>query len=259
MTSYQQPTPSYQPTTQPDAGSPGLSDRAGEAADQGKQAVGQVAQTAAEQAKDVKNEAARQARDLAGEAKQKVADQAGEQHRNLVQNLRSLSSELQSMVEGSQQSGTATELASQARDRVDSLAGWLDGREPSDLLDEARNFARRRPGAFLLGALAAGVVAGRLTRGAVGAHSDGIVGSNSGASTTQGYGTQGYGTQGYGSTQGYGQTVAPVGGYASDAGYGSTSTYGDGGTAAYPATDAGYESGYQGSHEDPGYQPGGTR
>lgn len=42
----------------------------------------------------------------------------------------------------------------------------LDEREPSELLDELRRFARRRPGAFLLGAFAAGAVAGRVARGA---------------------------------------------------------------------------------------------
>ena len=47
------------------------------------------------------------------------------------------------------------------------LAGWLDQRDPGELLDEVRGIARRKPGTFLLGALAAGVVAGRLTRGAV--------------------------------------------------------------------------------------------
>jgi hypothetical protein len=46
------------------------------------------------------------------------------------------------------------------------MASHLDGKEPSELLDDVRQFARRRPGTFLLGALAAGVVVGRLTRGA---------------------------------------------------------------------------------------------
>jgi hypothetical protein len=52
------------------------------------------------------------------------------------------------------------------------MADWLEQREPGDLLDEVRRFARRRPGAFVLGALVAGVVAGRMTRGIVAARSD---------------------------------------------------------------------------------------
>ena len=71
------------------------------------------------------------------------------------------------MADGGQQSGTVSEVARQAADRADRLAEWLGQREPGDLLDEVRSFARRRPGAFLLGAAIAGVVVGRLTRGAV--------------------------------------------------------------------------------------------
>ena len=47
---------------------------------------------------------------------------------------------------------------------------WLDNHEPSDLLDEVKRFARRRPATFLALAAAAGVVAGRVTRGAVAAN-----------------------------------------------------------------------------------------
>ena len=63
------------------------------------------------------------------------------------------------------QSGVATEFARQAADRMHGAASWLEQREPGDLLDEVRNFARRRPGAFLIGAAVAGLAAGRLTRG----------------------------------------------------------------------------------------------
>ena len=65
------------------------------------------------------------------------------------------------------QSGIATDLAQQAATRVHDVAGWLESRNPGEIVDELRGIARRRPGAFLLGAVAAGVVAGRLTRGAV--------------------------------------------------------------------------------------------
>ena len=58
----------------------------------------------------------------------------------------------------------ATDLAREVSDRVRTLGSHLENREPAQLLDDARDFARRRPGTFLLGALAAGVVAGRLFR-----------------------------------------------------------------------------------------------
>jgi len=63
--------------------------------------------------------------------------------------------------------GPATDLAHQAADKLGDAAQWLEGRDPGSLVEEVRNLARRKPGAFLLGAAAAGVLAGRLTRGAV--------------------------------------------------------------------------------------------
>jgi hypothetical protein len=59
----------------------------------------------------------------------------------------------------------------------------LQNREPAELLEEVRRFARRKPGLFLLGAAAAGVLAGRLTSGVKAAHSD--TGSTGGTYTPQ--------------------------------------------------------------------------
>lgn len=133
------------------------------AADAGRQVAG----TAAEQAANVAQEVKAQARDLVGEARGQVQDQARAGQQKAAGGIRALSQELREMADGGQQSGTVSEVARQAADRADSLAGWLAEREPGDLVDEVRSFARRRPGAFLLGAAIAGVVVGRLTRGAV--------------------------------------------------------------------------------------------
>ena len=73
----------------------------------------------------------------------------------------------------------------------------LEGREPADLLDELRSVARRRPAVFLVGALAAGVVAGRLTRGVKDESSDspsGRVLPAGGTATTPAPGTSVVGT-----------------------------------------------------------------
>lgn len=154
-----------------DTEEPSLKDKAVQSADAGKQAVSEVAQTAMGDARDVLGEGKAQARNLVGEARDQLRDHAGEQQRNAVTNLRSLGDELRSMANGSDREGVASELVAQAADRTHGAADWLDGREPEDLLEELRRLARRRPGAFLLGAVAAGVVAGRLTRGAVAVHS----------------------------------------------------------------------------------------
>jgi hypothetical protein len=154
------------------SGDASAKEKASAAAEAGKQGVGDVAQTATDKAKDVTQETSRQARNLVGEARNQLTEQASSQQRGLATNLRSLGNELGSMADRSDQSGLATDLVVQARDRVHDVAGWLEGREPADLLDEVREFARRRPGTFLVGALIAGVVAGRLTRGVIASHND---------------------------------------------------------------------------------------
>jgi len=133
---------------------------------------GQVAETAKEQVQQVASEATDRARDLAGEARTQVRQQSDQQRERLAGTLHQLGDELRSMAEQSQGSGVATEVARQAADRVHGLGSYVEQNQPGDLLNEVRAFARRRPGTFLLGALAAGVVAGRLTRGVKAATSE---------------------------------------------------------------------------------------
>ena len=66
--------------------------------------------------------------------------------------------------------GDDADLAEQAAQKGGEIARWLEDREPRDVLDEVKSFARRRPVTFLALCGLAGVVAGRLTRGAVAAN-----------------------------------------------------------------------------------------
>ncbi|WP_126688264.1 hypothetical protein [Nocardioides ferulae] len=142
------------------------------AADEGRHVAG----VAREEAQHVASEAAAQARSLVGEATRQLSDQVGDQSRTqktrLAETLQSLSGDLESMA-GQANEGMAGDLVREAADRTRALGHHLESREPAQLLDDVRDFARRRPGTFLLGALAAGVVAGRLARGA----RDGAVGA----------------------------------------------------------------------------------
>jgi HAMP domain-containing protein len=131
-----------------------------------------VADTAADQAGQVAQEAQRQARDLLGEARGQAMEQARTGQQNAADSIRTLAGELREMADNGERHGTASELAAQAADRLRGVADWIGAREPGDLVDEVRRFARRRPGAFLLGAAVAGIVAGRLTRGTVDAQRD---------------------------------------------------------------------------------------
>jgi hypothetical protein len=131
-----------------------------------------VAGTAADQAGQVAQEARRQARDLFGEAKGQATEQARTGQQKASEGLRALATELHQMADNGDQHGPASDLAKQAADKISDIAQWLSRREPGELVDEFRAMARRRPGAFLIGAAAAGVLAGRLTRGAVDANRD---------------------------------------------------------------------------------------
>lgn len=156
----------------------GVRDQARQVGSEAAQAGGAVAQTAKEQGTEVGREAARQARNLYGEARTQLASQTGEQQRRAAGGLRSLADEMRSMAEQGGQAGPVTELARQAADRVHGVAGWLEEREPGDMITEVRDYARRNPGTFLVGAAVLGVLAGRLTRSISSAGDDSSNGSS---------------------------------------------------------------------------------
>jgi len=126
-----------------------------------------VAETAATQADRVAGEARRQARGLFDEAREQLTEQARSGQRTAAQRLHTLADELRHMAGRGDQGSPAGGLARQAADRAGECAEWLERAQPGDLLEEVRGFAARRPGTFLLGAAVAGLVVGRLTRGAV--------------------------------------------------------------------------------------------
>lgn len=207
-----------------------LKGRAADTKDTAVQAGSEVAQTATEKAKDVADETKRQARNLVGEGREQLQTQVQQQHQNLVGQLRTLADQLSAMANGTQQpgqSGLATELVSQAGDRAQQLVSHLENRQPADLVNDVRRLARQHPGTFLAGAALAGIVAGRLTRGAVAAkHAD--------ASSTDTY-SSGYGAPTYSPTT----HPTPGGSIGTDVGVGYTPT-----TPNYPTTTTGYAEPY---------------
>jgi hypothetical protein len=211
------------------------------------QAGSQVASTAADQAKEVVHETQRQASDLLHQGRSQLREQAVGQQQKAAQGLSSLASQLRGMADGSGGGapGPARDLIQQASGKLEEFGSFLQNREPADLLDEVRAYARRRPGTFLLGAAIAGVVAGRLTSGVKSAHTgsgallssgrngsgrrtDSAYGSGNyvdPSPTYSGYETSGYATTGAGTT-GYESTGYETPGYAAPgygtAGYGET-------------------------------------
>lgn len=213
---------------------------AGTAADQAKQTAGtaadegkHVADVAKSEAQNVVEETKLQAKGLVDEAMTQVDDQARTQRDRLVTLLRSFGDDIEKMANGEQtEGGMAKDLVRQVADRAHELSSRMDGREPQDILDEVRSYARRRPGTFLLGALAAGVVAGRVAKGAKQA-------DESSDSRTTGYGT-GYGVASspYDDVRGTatGTPTAGVGYPGTTPAYPAGSAVGEPGTTGLPGT-----------------------
>lgn len=179
--------------------------------------TGQVAGTAKEQAVEVAQEAKAQARDLLGELKSQVSQQTGTQRDRLVEILREFGDELENMAESGGRSGAATEVVRQVAQRLRDVQNYFEG--GSNLGEDVRSFARRRPGTFLLGCAAIGVIAGRATRGAAAAkQAESSSHGRHAVDIREGYGTEGtYGTYGTGTAGTYGG-----GAYAgSQAGFGT--------------------------------------
>jgi hypothetical protein len=155
-----------------------------------------VAGTAMDQAGQVASTAKDQAGQLVEQTRQQLTHQVSSQRDSAVGALRSMSEEFQNMADQCGRGGPATQLVRQGAGITGEVASFLEQREPHQLLDEVRGLARRRPGTFLLGAAVAGMVAGRLTRGAISANrSDGDGSSYSGRSSgyQPGIGTASYG------------------------------------------------------------------
>ena len=145
---------------------------AGAAADQGRQ----VTDTAVQQTRNVAGDVTDHAKGLLSDALNQVDDESRRQLDRLVRGLDTLGDDLDQMANQSGTSGLAVEMTRQVATRTRDLGRRLDGREPREILEDVRGFARRRPGTFLAGALVAGVVAGRFARGAKDA-SDGGAGT----------------------------------------------------------------------------------
>ncbi|WP_142058392.1 hypothetical protein [Pseudarthrobacter sp. B4EP4b] len=154
-------TPGTGGTSKKDAAKEEASNVAGHAAT----AAQGVAHTAKDEAANVAAEAKSNAQDLLAQAKSGLTSQAGTQQQKAAEGIRTISSQLHSMASAPDQQGVASDLIRQAAQRSESVASWLENKQPGDLLGEVQRFARNRPGTFLLLAAGAGVLAGRLTRG----------------------------------------------------------------------------------------------
>jgi cell division septum initiation protein DivIVA len=134
-----------------------------------KEAASEVAQdvktTAREDAASVAEQARTEARRLAEQAKQEVRRTAEERGQQAATRLRTFSDQLTALADGrTEEAGPLVGYAQRARDELRAWADKAEQRGPQGVVSDVSNFARRRPGMFLLAAAGAGFAIGRLVR-----------------------------------------------------------------------------------------------
>ncbi|NEY34588.1 hypothetical protein GTU99_20690 [Streptomyces sp. PRKS01-65] len=135
-------------------------------AGQAKQAASQLTGTAGEQARAVVGEARHQAGSAIGDLRGRAMGEAEEQTRRAAGTLRQWANDLSDLARRAESDSPARSLVSQAADKGHWAADYLDEQGVEGMVSDLRGFARRRPGAFLGGALVAGLVVGRLAKAA---------------------------------------------------------------------------------------------
>lgn len=139
-------------------------EEASKVAGNAKEQASQVAGTAKEETQRAVGEAKRQAQDLLRQSQSELSSQAGTQQQRLASGLRSFSTEMNQMADGTEEPGIATHVARWASEVADDAGRWLEDRDPSSVLDEVQRYARRNPGTFMLIAGGLGLAVGRIAR-----------------------------------------------------------------------------------------------
>ncbi len=237
-------TGAYAPDNSPGDDPSKVKQVAGQTKESAGQAATEVKQTATEQAQRVGAEAKTQARNVAGEVRGKLGEQARTQNDRLVGTIRQTADHLDEM-RGDRGDSPAAAVVSRVAEGGRQFADYLDQNGPEGVLREVQDFARRRPGAFLATALAAGFVVGRLGKSV--AQADPNAGVKPAGDT--------YSTDYSRATSQVTPTPAPTADYATTTGAGAAYTGVESTGAGYPA--AGIDPGYPTTTTEPGYPAAG--
>ncbi|MGB3735631.1 MAG: hypothetical protein WA964_11785 [Ilumatobacter sp.] len=134
-------------------------------AEQGKQAAGDVAGSAKNEARSVAQDAKNQAADVLGTARSELRNQAADQAKTLSATLGDIGRQLGDMADNSNEpEAQVAQLTRSAADTLSQRAERIDREGIDGVVDDVKRFARNRPGAFLLGSVAAGFAIGRLAK-----------------------------------------------------------------------------------------------
>lgn len=140
----------------------GVSDKSRQAAEVAKEGARDVAGTAKQQGGEVAREARYQARSVASDLRGSVTDQARRQNQRAAVGLRQIADRFDEMGPGDD--SPAGQVVRRLGAGGRRAADYLEDRGPEGLLQDVQDFARRKPGTFLVAAAVAGFAVGRLGR-----------------------------------------------------------------------------------------------
>jgi hypothetical protein len=126
--------------------------------------AGAVADTVREETKNVAQQAQQQATSALHQVQGDVRSRADVEAQKFAQTLHDTSRQLGSMAGAANEQGMASNLVREGANATERLASRLDESGIDGVMADMRSWARRRPGAFLFGAVAAGFVTGRVVR-----------------------------------------------------------------------------------------------
>jgi hypothetical protein len=124
----------------------------------------QVADASKQQVAGVADDALAETRRLVSRSREELRQQADEQAKRLGAALTDVSRQLSAMANGDGAEGVLRDVTNELSALASRGGTRLRDSGLQDTVDEVKQFARRRPGMFLLASLGAGMVIGRLGR-----------------------------------------------------------------------------------------------
>ncbi|THA28681.1 hypothetical protein E6R18_27245 [Streptomyces sp. A1277] len=116
------------------------------------------------------DEARHQAGNVVSDLRQRLLEQGQEQTERLAGTVRQWADDFAGLARNAPGDSPARSLAAQAADRGHRTADYLGKNGLEGLVGDLQGFARRRPGAFLGGAVLTGLLVGRVAKAGKAAH-----------------------------------------------------------------------------------------
>jgi hypothetical protein len=126
--------------------------------------AGAMAETVKDETKNVAREAQQQARTALHQVQDDLRSQANTEAKRFAETLHATGRQLSSMADAADDQGLMPTVVRDGAQAVERLATRLDQGGLDAVTGDMRQWARRSPGSFLLGAGALGFLAGRLAR-----------------------------------------------------------------------------------------------